>query len=466
MNENRQTRDFILIISCVLTSVLKCWKMILASIAFFAMLSDGIQTLLYHPQYASSVQVSLNSGDTTYSQLEQTQTYIKTLNYMFNGQAAYAYVSEQMDKDAVEYTCSMKGSSNSNLATLTVTANTRRESWFALQNLLEWYEENGEKYHLNYDMNVTETHSINEQPVYINSHLRNQVYGGVFGGIMAILLLLVRIYFHPTIKTPSEISYRIDCRMIAKLPKERKRKNLRFWKKKKEALLVTSLSTSFRYKEAVKKLCSRVEESAKQHGYQSIMMTSVLENEGKSSAAVNLAISLAKNGHKVLMVDGDIRKPSLHLIFNLDTKKNINQYLKGEGRWQDQVESVQRMNLDVICAEADLEHAEELLSSKNMRTLLSEVKDVYDYIVIDCPPSAGMSDSRIISEHCDAVLLVIRQNMANVNSINEIIDRLVSVKNNLIGCIYNGSIYDWVSEQKAYGYRYRYNRYSNTERRG
>ena len=466
MNESRQTRDLVLILSCFLSSVLRRWKVILTAMLFCAICYDSLQWILYHPQYAASAQISMNNGDTTYSQLEQTQTYLKTLNYMMNGQSAHSYVNENMKEDDVDYTCSLIGSSNSNLATIEVKADSRREAWFALQYLLQWYEEKGETYHLDYDMNIIQVQPINDQPVYVINHVRNFIVGGCAGALLTIVLLIGWEYFHPTVRTPNEISYRIDCRMLAKLPKERKRKNMHLRKRKKEALLITSLKTSFRYKEAIKKLRSRIEESSKKHGYQTIMVTSVLENEGKSSVAVNLAIALAKSDYKVLMIDGDIRKPSLHRILELDTNRCLNQFLQeSDSSWQDKVEHIKRIGIDVICAEPDIEHAEDLLGSEKMRQLLQEVKSCYDFIIVDCSPSAGMSDSRIVSEQCDAALLVIRQNMATVKSINEIIDRLVSVKNNLIGCIYNGNVYDFMSEQKAYGYRYRYNRYSAAGRR-
>ena len=108
---------------------------------------------------------------------------------------------------------------------------------------------------------------------------------------------------------------------------------------------------------------------------------------------------------------------------------------------------------------------EKLLGSEQMKTLLTEAKDAYEFVIVDTSPAAGLSDPLIVCEHCDASLLVIRQNLAGARRINDTIERLVTVRNNLIGCIYNGAVFDPLSEQKAYGYRYRYNRYSGEGRR-
>ncbi len=464
MDENRTSRDLIMKLACMISYVLKRWKLIVLIALIGAMGFDTVRTLMYHPRYQASVSATLGSEQNTYSQLDTTQAYIRSLSYIFNGQNVQSYLQERLGNEDSTLTCSVNSVNDTNVVNISVQADTRRDAWFGLQYVLDWYRTNGDKYHFNYDLNVTQTNPISEAPVSANSHVRNLMMGGIGGGVFITAVLLLLAYFSDTIKTPAEITTRIDCRMLARLPKEHKRRGIRFWKKNREALLITSLKTSFRYKEAVKKLRSRIEESSRKHGYQTIMVTSVMENEGKSSIAANLAISLAKGGHHVLMIDADIRKPSLDRILNMDTEHSLNAALTGKD-WKKEVMHSERFHMDVLCSIQDLENAEKLLSSEQMKKLLEEAKQSYEFVIVDTSPAAGLSDPLIISEHCDASLLVIRQNLAGARRINDAIDRLVTVRNNLIGCIYNGAVFDPLSEQKAYGYRYRYNRYSNEGRR-
>lgn len=464
MDENRTSRDLIMKLACMISYVLKRWKLIVLIALIGAMGFDTVRTLMYHPRYQASVSATLGSEQNTYSQLDTTQAYIRSLSYIFNGQNVQSYLQERLGNEDSTLTCSVNSVNDTNVVNISVQADTRRDAWFGLQYVLDWYRTNGDKYHFNYDLNVTQTNPISEAPVSANSHVRNLMMGGIGGGVFIAAVLLLLAYFSDTIKTPAEITTRIDCRMLARLPKEHKRRGIRFWKKNREALLITSLKTSFRYKEAVKKLRSRIEESSRKHGYQTIMVTSVMENEGKSSIAANLAISLAKGGHHVLMIDADIRKPSLDRILNMDTEHSLNAALTGKD-WKKEVMHSERFHMDVLCSIQDLENAEKLLSSEQMKKLLEEAKQSYEFVIVDTSPAAGLSDPLIISEHCDASLLVIRQNLAGARRINDAIDRLVTVRNNLIGCIYNGAVFDPLSEQKAYGYRYRYNRYSNEGRR-
>ena len=464
MDDNRTSRDLIMKLACMISYVLKRWKLIVLIALIGAMGFDTVRTLMYHPRYQASVSATLGSEQNTYSQLDTTQAYIRSLSYIFNGQNVQSYLQERLGNEDSTLTCSVNSVNDTNVVNISVQADTRRDAWFGLQYVLDWYRTNGDKYHFNYDLNVTQTNPISEAPVSANSHVRNLMMGGIGGGVFIAAVLLLLAYFSDTIKTPAEITTRIDCRMLARLPKEHKRRGIRFWKKNREALLITSLKTSFRYKEAVKKLRSRIEESSRKHGYQTIMVTSVMENEGKSSIAANLAISLAKGGHHVLMIDADIRKPSLDRILNMDTEHSLNAALSGKD-WKKEVMHSERFHMDVLCSTQDLENAEKLLSSEQMKKLLEEAKQSYEFVIVDTSPAAGLSDPLIISEHCDASLLVIRQNLAGARRINDAIDRLVTVRNNLIGCIYNGAVFDPLSEQKAYGYRYRYNRYSNEGRR-
>lgn len=464
MDENRTSRDLIMKLACMISYVLKRWKLIVLIALIGAIGFDTVRTLMYHPRYQASVSATLGSEQNTYSQLDTTQAYIRSLSYIFNGQNVQSYLQERLGNEDSTLTCSVNSVNDTNVVNISVQADTRRDAWFGLQYVLDWYRTNGDKYHFNYDLNVTQTNPISEAPVSANSHVRNLMMGGIGGGVFIAAVLLLLAYFSDTIKTPAEITTRIDCRMLARLPKEHKRRGIRFWKKNREALLITSLKTSFRYKEAVKKLRSRIEESSRKHGYQTIMVTSVMENEGKSSIAANLAISLAKGGHHVLMIDADIRKPSLDRILNMETEHSLNAALSGKD-WKKEAMHSERFHMDVLCSIQDLENAEMLLSSEQMKKLLEEAKQSYEFVIVDTSPAAGLSDPLIISEHCDASLLVIRQNLAGARRINDTIDRLVTVRNNLIGCIYNGAVFDPLSEQKAYGYRYRYNRYSNEGRR-
>ena len=421
---------------------------------------DIFKTMTYQPQYVASLNAALKLDENTYSQLEAAVSYTHTLEYIFNGQVVKNDIMEKMKVDDLGMVCHVNSQNNTNIITIQVIAPTKKEAYYSLKYLTEWYNKNAENYHLNYELDILEKAQLNDTPLYINSHVDHLKTGFIYSGVLLLVIFSFIVYFKPTIKEPSDIETYIDCRLFAKIPYEKKSRKR---KKSKKAILISTLKTSFAYKEAIKKLKNRFEISSQKHHYQCVMMTSSLENEGKSTIAVNLALSLCKSGHKVLLIDGDLRKPSLHKILNLHTKRNINKYLKGED-WQSQIQYLERHDLYVLCAKQDLNDIESLMQ-KRMPLLIEEAKKEFDYIIIDASPAYGVNDPIIMNEWVDASFLIVKQNEASIHMINETMSRLVQANNNLIGCIYNASIFNFNENNQYYGYRYGYSRY-NKNRRG
>ena len=454
MNNQKQNNDLLQKIECTAASLVKKSGILFIWILVCAIGVDVFKTLTYAPEYMSTMQAALVLEENTYSQLEQAQSYITTLDYIFNGQVVKDYIKEKMNVDDVEYTCNVSSQNQTNIVNISVTAPTKREAYYSLEYLTEWYVNNAAQYHLSYELDVLQRSQLNESPVVANGHFRNLRLGVIISFVFILIYAFI-IYLRPTVKTANDIEKQADCRLFARIPKEHK-KHGRY---RKDAILITSLKTSFAYKEAVKKLRSRIESSAEKHGYRTFMITSSVENEGKSSIAANLALSLSQNQHKVLIIDGDIRKPSLHKIFQIRTDRSINQYLEGKQSWESQIDYLEKQNLSVLCAKQDLENSEKLIQDR-LKGLIEEAKKEFDLVIIDTSPAYGINEPLIINEWVDASLLVVKQNEAPLTLINETITRIVQAKNNLIGCIYNSSVADLNRNRKIYGYRYGYNRYS------
>lgn len=459
MDGIKENRQLIMKLSCVVSNIIKKLHIVLLIMLICGVGNDVIKTLTYQPLYAASMNAMMVTEANTYSQLDQTVAYIKTMNYIFNGQVANQYVKEKLQSEDVDLEVTLNSVNNTNQITMQVISSSKKNAYYGLKYLTQWYNSNRNQYNFPYELNVQTIYPISNTPINVHSHFSNLKNGCLISAVLSVFVLGVYYYFRDTIKTPYEIDQRIDCRLFAKIPHERKPRGKKFWIKSKQALLITSLKTSFYYKESIKKLRSRLEESATKHHYQVIMVTSSLENEGKSSVAANLALSLAENKKKVLLIDADLRKPSLNKIFSISSDRSINQYLEGKSDWISQIDFLKKNQLDVLCADANVEDAEEMVISERMQKLLKEAIHAYDYVIVDSSPARFLNESVMLNELMDATLLVIKQDVASTQVINETILRLVNSKNNLIGCVYNSSVNDFLKESKAYGYRYGYSRY-------
>ena len=190
-------------------------------------------------------------------------------------------------------------------------------------------------------------------------------------------------------------------------------------------------------------------------------MTSAIPGEGKSSVAINLAVSLADAGSWVLLMDCDLRKPILHRYLKLDKSsyKGLTNILSG-GVLTESIVNMKSLNLHVIIADAIPTNPAELLGSGRMKILVEELEKHYDYIIFDTPPVSVVTDAAVLSQYADGVILVIRQNHATYDEVALAKKNLDTVHANILGAVLND--FNTKSADKESGYYYSYNYdYSN-----
>jgi len=139
----------------------------------------------------------------------------------------------------------------------------------------------------------------------------------------------------------------------------------------------------------------------------SILVTSAQSGEGKTTISVNLAISLAQLGRRVLLIDADMRRPTLQKYFP-QSGSQLGSYLAGEGTWQDMTYQTAVRGLFVLlCGPLPVNPAE-LLSSDRMRALLQEAATEYTFVILDSPPLLNVADARILASAVDTTILVVK----------------------------------------------------------
>lgn len=165
-----------------------------------------------------------------------------------------------------------------------------------------------------------------------------------------------------------------------------------------------------------------------------LLVTSSQPNEGKTTVSTNLAISLARLGRRVLLVDADIRRPSLHRVFGMDMGYGLSEYLAGHEHWTDLVRPGSVPGLEVLQAGSDGRSPADSLSSERTRLLLEEAQEIYDFVLLDAPALfLAAPDARILSHMVDGVVLVVRKGVAT----REVVQQLVGQVENLVGVVLN-----------------------------
>lgn len=454
MENNVQNENLLTIVKCIIKDILQRWILIVAVMIVFGSVFDFMKTVTYVPQYGTSMTATLSGGEDTFKNIDKVQSYVNTLDYLMNSNNAKSYVKKKMPISKTTYKAEVT-LKQANVVKIKVTADTKREAYFSIKLLNDWYSENTERYSFPYNITVLKESKFSTKPANPNSHIKNFLIGAVGSGFVLSCLFGLYFFLRDTIKSEEEVENKLDTRLYAKLPFEvKKREDAR----NKKAILITSLKTSFFFRESINKLRSKVEASSDKHGYKSFMITSAYENEGKSSVAANLALALAKNGRKVVLVDADFNKPAVFKIFDLDGSKSLNKAIEGASSWRSQVVS-DRSGLDLLPCSQDSLKSEILTNSKKLDEIMKKLREEYDFVIVDTSPAYLLNEPMAMNELVDATLFIVRQDYATSDVINETVKRLTYVKDNVLGVVFKNVVSEGNKGTSNYNNRYGYNKY-------
>ncbi|MGA8617148.1 MAG: polysaccharide biosynthesis tyrosine autokinase [Candidatus Sulfotelmatobacter sp.] len=191
-----------------------------------------------------------------------------------------------------------------------------------------------------------------------------------------------------------------------------------------------------------------------------IMVTSALPQEGKTTTSINCAVVLAQKGIRVLLIDADLRRPSIHKTLGMGPRSGLSNVLTGSATLQQAItRSSVLPNLSILPAGTPPPNPAELLASSNMRDVLEELRGQYDHIVVDTPPALSVTDAVVLSPRADAVVLVIRSGQTTKQALRRSRDILTQVNAKVAGVLLNAV--DLSSPEYYYYYEYqgKYSRY-------
>lgn len=150
-----------------------------------------------------------------------------------------------------------------------------------------------------------------------------------------------------------------------------------------------------------------------------ILITSPETGEGKSTTAANLAVSMAQQEGKILLIDANLRDPAIQDIFNVSNNEGLIDILKTEGSFERAVHQTRIENLDILTSGSSLSHFVELLGTNTMQNLLTKLSAFYDAILIDSSSLLTSPETRVLSAYCDGVILTLKRDKTTVKKIEE-----------------------------------------------
>jgi len=181
-----------------------------------------------------------------------------------------------------------------------------------------------------------------------------------------------------------------------------------------------------------------------------ILLTSAVPNEGKTTVSILLALSLSTLGKKVLLVDGDLRRPFLHSYLGLKKDKGLTDFLVGSADLPEVIRQVPGSTLSIVVGGNKTLNPSELLSSDRFQAFLEGVSGLFDKVVIDVPPVLYIPDGLIVAKHMHACVLICGAGMVQKKVVKSIVEKFESIGHPFIGAVINRADYE------KEGYRYKY----------
>jgi len=299
---------------------------------------------------------------------------------------------------------------------------------------------------------------------------RNLLFGGVLGVALGIGLAFFLEAVDNTIRTTEQAQVVSGLSPLGMIPLGSKNsrdsggRRLVIASSKEAVELVTQVRPQSQMAESYRALRTSLLLSHLGAPPKVIMVTSALPQEGKTTTSINCAVVLAQKGVRVLLIDADLRRPSIHKTLGMGPRSGLSNVLTGSVSLDQAIARPSILpNLQVLPAGTPPPNPAELLASPHMRDVLGQLRERYDHIVVDTPPSLSVTDAVVLSQRADAVVLVIRSGQTTKQALRRARDILARVNAKVVGVLLNAV--DLSSPDYYYYYEYqgKYSRYYQNE---
>ena len=215
---------------------------------------------------------------------------------------------------------------------------------------------------------------------------------------------------------------------------------------------ILSKNSNFLVREAYKSLRTNLQFLLRKNGCKKLCVVSGTAGEGKSITTLNLALSLAESGQKVLLIDADMRLPTQARLLQADASPGLSNILAGLCSAKDAAHTEVYPNLDLIFAGDVPPNPSELLGNPEMKDLLDTMSQHYDYILVDTPPVGIVTDACVLAPHLDGVLLLVRQGHARKEEVRQSVRKLQMAGARILGYVFNAVPTDLGNSYSYYYY--------------
>ena len=448
------------------------WIILLFSISAY-LAAVIVMTVRYEPVYTTTTTFAVSTrgmNASFFADLSMAEETAAKLQLVLDSEILKRKVTEDLDLEKFDAKAIATIVPETNMLTLSVQDKTSLQSYRVMKSILANYESVSEYIVQDIVLNMIQPPSIPSYPSNSTGAKRMGRIAAVIAAVLLALYIAVFSYMKDTVKSTKEARKKIASTYLGAIYHERSAKS-RKNKSKKISMCITNPLLSFVYVESSRKAASRVRSRMDKRGDKVLLVTSVAENEGKTTVASNLALAIAQEGKRVLLIDCDFRRPALYKVFDVPRKdvQDLPHLIYTEGDKSSIITKLKTENLYFIMNQRSTTNIEDIVKSGKFSSIIEFVRDRFDYIILDTPPLGMVPDAEEFANFADATLIVVRQDLALAPYINDAIDTMNKTSAHLIGFIYNDARGGFPGSGNHYGYGYggygSYYRYAAYEKR-
>ena len=380
--------------------VLRHWHIVVIAALLVGMAAYVAAEVTYVPQYSTTTTFVVSAKDdsaTVYQNLSATTGLAEVFSEVLNSSILRQAVAEELESDSFQGTIQASAIPETNLLTMTVTDSNPRTCFLVTRAIIEKHSVVTKQVLGDTVLDVLQKPVVPTWPSNPLNAGHQMKRMAVFSALGVCALLAVLSFLRDTIRSRKEAEEKLDERAIAVIRHERKIRNVQMLlHPRKTSILVNDPVTSFSYVENLRKLRRQVEQRL--GGGKVLLVNSVLENEGKSTVAVNLALSLAQKQKKVLLIDADLRRPACHKVLQQPLgKMGTAEVALGKCALEKAVTHYSKTRgMDLLLERGTQDNVGDVVASAGMQRLFAEAAKQYDYVIVDTPPMGIASDAEAL----------------------------------------------------------------------
>lgn len=446
--------------SKILTGIKKHWY-IIAVLAGICCVGFTLYSYrAYTPQYTAAATFTVTpKGDslsayTSISSNASTQQLEKTFPYIITSAPLTRVVAEDLGLSYVPGTLTATAVEDTNLFTITVTSSNYETAYNVLKSVINNYPSVAEYVVGATDLVLVVPPSASSTPINPISYREKALIGTAVGALLGLLIVFFLENLNHTVRHPDEIRKLLNNQRLGSIVKVVKKKSSH----STGSLTIDDAHTDPRFKESVFSIRNKIIKLCANQKINSVMVASTTTNEGKTTVAANLAIALAKKHYRTVIIDCDLRNPTVRQQLNIPESCSLGivDVITGGCSLQDAIVKTKKNGLYVLPGTIPVNNASELMGSKQLADLVGALEKIFDYVVIDAPPVGIVSDALEMKDYVGGLVFVVRQDYAKVSKILDSISLFGYSKIKILGCIFNMA--SGVLSTRGYG-RYGYNSY-------